>query len=1079
MGREVIAIAHNKYTDAAGNAKDEKYFTFTKLDAEGKPLWIRDARGNLVMQYITPAKANNEPSNIMPASAVPCYDIAGNLLFQHSMDAGDRWMLMDAAGKPMLAWDTNQTPDVAPTSSEARIYLTEYDKLHRPTKQWLTINTDAPKMVERFEYIDTGHFNPPFASLAEAQARNLCGQLYQHYDPSGRVQVERIDFKGSPLEVQRRLVSDHTASVTNWQTAPDLKLETETFTQITEYDALKRMTRLYNWHRLTTPDMRVAVYDPRYNQRGLLSGEQLVIGANRNTATSGKRYDEGPGSKRNEAIVDIRYNAKGQKELLKLGNGTTTKYAYDLKTFRLTNIETRRPIPVGDQCSSAFLNAEIIQDLRYTYDPVGNITQIVDAAQAVVYQSNQRIDPINLYEYDALYRLIQATGKENRSATGAPTNVEGSPLSLACPAPDPAALRNYTQTYRYDPVGNIEQMHHVAAGGDWTRNYAYAFEDSSQSASNRLWRTWQGDINWNSNTATDKVTYGYDTHGNMLNLAKVTDEYRMQWDHRDMIRSINLGGGGTAYYQYDSGKQRTRKRIVNQNSLGGYWERVYLGSYELYRRYSAANLAIPVEEIESLHLLEGEQRVLLVDDVITASGAPRPDGLTVRAQTLFRYQYSNHLGSACLELDHQADVISYEEYHPYGTSAYHAVKSGIEAPPKRYRFTGMERDEESGLSYHGARHYVLWLGRWTACDPKSVASGINLYLYCSASPSNRTDPNGQKDWGWVPTYSDPNASSRPRLTGNTSQELVANSKQIDALVDIVASKAGTPERQAAQREHRHWLNAQQDALNEFDYGVNVVFPVVKESVVLAATWPLATTRLGLLAASAGGGFKIGESISGQEVSLRPDSSFGSTQELSGGSARVWHAVGGLANVALSVGGAHAHVPKFTSLPSLPPTLTRTLARPFEPVAEAIGRLGFADATGRKLNLGDTFLRFFLQQTRSPGGYTKVGESLVGEVSKRLLPEVELQMGHVFIQQSWFKAGGMHELFPNNEAARMGLQRLGNAGINLMPMSQKFNAALGRSAFGTAAFATGVAARLMSDIHKIYSNLSLLTDDNVQ
>ena len=36
----------------------------------------------------------------MPADAVPCYDIAGNLLFQHSMDAGDRWMLMDAAGQP-------------------------------------------------------------------------------------------------------------------------------------------------------------------------------------------------------------------------------------------------------------------------------------------------------------------------------------------------------------------------------------------------------------------------------------------------------------------------------------------------------------------------------------------------------------------------------------------------------------------------------------------------------------------------------------------------------------------------------------------------------------------------------------------------------------------------------------------------------------------------------------------------------------------------------------------------------------------------------------------------------------------
>ena len=60
LGREVITIAHNRVKDAAGALKDEKYLTFTKLDAEGKPLWIRDARSNLVMQYITPPVPNNQ-----------------------------------------------------------------------------------------------------------------------------------------------------------------------------------------------------------------------------------------------------------------------------------------------------------------------------------------------------------------------------------------------------------------------------------------------------------------------------------------------------------------------------------------------------------------------------------------------------------------------------------------------------------------------------------------------------------------------------------------------------------------------------------------------------------------------------------------------------------------------------------------------------------------------------------------------------------------------------------------------------------------------------------------------------------
>ena len=67
LGRDVIAIAHNRTPDDRRNNTslidrpwpDERILTFTKLDAEGKPLWICDARGNLVMQYITPPKPDH------------------------------------------------------------------------------------------------------------------------------------------------------------------------------------------------------------------------------------------------------------------------------------------------------------------------------------------------------------------------------------------------------------------------------------------------------------------------------------------------------------------------------------------------------------------------------------------------------------------------------------------------------------------------------------------------------------------------------------------------------------------------------------------------------------------------------------------------------------------------------------------------------------------------------------------------------------------------------------------------------------------------------------------------------------
>ena len=64
--------------------------------------------------------------------------------------------------------------------------------------------------------------------------------------------------------------------------------------------------------------------------------------------------------------------------------------------------------------------------------------------------------------------------------------------------------------------------------------------------------------------------------------------------------------------------------------------------------------------------------------------------------------------------------------------------------PKRYRYTGKERDEESGLNYHGARYYAPWLSRWLSPDPAGVATGPNRYLYGFGSPVRYSDPNGRE-----------------------------------------------------------------------------------------------------------------------------------------------------------------------------------------------------------------------------------------------------------------------------------------------------------------------------------------------
>lgn len=728
LGREVVSITHNRSPDNAGTWQDARYLTFSKLDAEGKPLWIVDARGNKVMQYVAPAgptratlhdvQGDWRTAYDLPLNTAPSYDIAGNLLYQRSMDAGDRWTIHDAAGNPLFVWDTNDRGAGSPMQS--RLFRTDYDRLRRPVAQWLSIDQAAPALIESFTYASPQGMTP--IALASAQAANLIGQPIAHRDPSGLGMIEYVDLCGKPAHLTRRLIRPHAASAAgllDWSANGNpLEAEAETFHQVTEYDALGRMTKLFNWHRPAVP--RMAIYIPHYNRRGLLDSESLLLRATAYDAPTGNAPP---------AIRAIAYNARGQKVKQVLGNFTTTTYTYDAVTFRLIALQTRRS------------DGKPMQQMAYVHDPVGNITHHRDDALETVWTRNTEIRPDHDYTYDALYRLIEATGRENNAAATPPGRTEGHWPRGGLPGNH--LPNNYVQLYAYDTVGNFERLSHQAIGGNaWVRHYR------TQADSNRLHQTWYG-----SSTA-DAVTYRHDAHGNLLNLNRLdvdtppplaTDEQwgrQIQWDWRDMIHQFDAIGGGLATYHYGIDKQRTRKYIER---IGGeIADRVYLGGFELYRRRNAQGEELEV--IESHHLFEGEQRVLLVDDVIAArtNAQPGPNNLSVREQTLFRYQYGNHLGSVGLELDESAQIISYEEYHPYGTSAYRLMNTALEVPAKRYRYTGMERDEESGLSYHSARFYCPSFGRWISIDPLGIKAGPNKYQYVMASPMNLIDTKGMQ-----------------------------------------------------------------------------------------------------------------------------------------------------------------------------------------------------------------------------------------------------------------------------------------------------------------------------------------------
>ncbi|MFF4606443.1 SpvB/TcaC N-terminal domain-containing protein [Streptomyces sp. NPDC001339] len=611
------------------------------------------------------------------------YDMLGSRVARSGMDTGGGVLLADVVGKPRYSWN-----------SRGFRFRTEYDPLHRPARSWVQGPGLAGEVLQhRTEY---GEGQP------DAAARNLRGQVHRRFDESGVATHESYDFKGNLLAADRRLTRRY-QDTPDWN--HDVETEERSYPGTTRYDALNRPTSV------TTPDG--SVLHPVYNEAGLL---HRLTGRLRGAAET------------TVLVARLDYNARGQRTHIAHGNGSRTGYTYDPATFRLTGVRTER-------------NGRRLQDLAHTYDPVGNITAVDDRAQQTVFFRNQAVRPEAAYVYDALYRLVEATGREHLGQTGPvpPQAADALRAGLSHPG-DGAAMSRYIERYVYDAVGNIQRVSHrtTARGGSgWTRAYAYAEPSLLEPGrhGNRLSHTTAG------GEAAPPQPFRYDQQGSITEMPELPV---MCWDPQDRLRSsarqaVADGVPETTYYVYDATGQRVRKVTESATAAAGaaprrMSERIYLGAFEIHREFGADG-QVSVER-ETLHVLDDQQRIALVET--------RTLGDDAGPEQLIRYQLTDHLGSSVLELDETARVISYEEYYPYGSTSYQAVRAGTETP-KRYRFTGKERDTESGLSYHGARYYAPWLGRWISSDPEGTADGPNGYEYARSSPTRFVDPTGRSN----------------------------------------------------------------------------------------------------------------------------------------------------------------------------------------------------------------------------------------------------------------------------------------------------------------------------------------------
>lgn len=618
-------------------------------------------------------------------------DALGRLLKRASPDAGLSLSLFDGRGNPYRSWDPR-----------GFVHRDVYDVLRRLTQVWVT-PPGGPEFLAELVVYGEGLPQPNFRT-----------RVYLHFDGAGVAMNAAYDFEGHVIHTTRQLAVTYQltpswsmlaalADPASFLPAAGSALESDTFDTFTSYDAMNRVVSR------TTPDQSTLVF--AYGTSSFLSALTAYL---RGSATA------------SPIATAVAYNANGQRTLITYGQGVISQYTYDDRIHVTTRIQTTRP---GDGAR--------LQDLNYTYDPVQNVVQVTDLAQQTVYFAGNVTSGTQQFQYDAVYRLIKATGREQPGQIGylpGPNGYPEAPLSTIPHRNDLQALLAYAENYVYDAVGNLLSTAHQAGSAGWTRMQTYA------AGSNRIVA-----MRMPGDPANGPYSglFQHDAAGNvsqMPNLASMT------WDHAGRLVSADLGGGGTVWFAYDWRGQRVRKVIARQATL---LERVYVNAdYERYRQRRGTSMTgSPVTlERQTLNVVDGNRWFVLVEtktvDTSVASFVPTP---------LFRFQFPNHLHSACLEVDQLGTVISYEEYYPYGGSSFRAGDVD-----KRYRFAGKERDEGTGLYYYGARYYAAWLGRWTSPDPAGMADGPNRYVYARNNPTSLRDQMGLEG-------EPPQEDSKPKL----------------------------------------------------------------------------------------------------------------------------------------------------------------------------------------------------------------------------------------------------------------------------------------------------------------------------
>jgi RHS repeat-associated protein len=399
--------------------------------------------------------------------------------------------------------------------------------------------------------------------------------------------------------------------------------------------------------------------------------------------------------KLNDALTSITYPS-----------GRVVNYTYDDAGRVLTSQDPSKTKP--------YVDLAVVTDPTQRYTPAGQLSQMKLGNDL---WEKRDFNPLG---QAASLKLGTSQGANDRvelgytySANANSGNVQTHTISISQP------MWSRTQTFGYDLLNRLTSVQEGTGG--WSQSYGYdQFGNHWVTNASSSGLTYADPNEPTSQSAIDATTnklagLGYtDGRGNLNQY----NPHTLSYDAENRLIRTTSASSGALDFSYDGEGRRVKKVSTGGTAVTTYY--VYDAFGNLAAEYGGAG-----------------------------------------SDTETKYLFTDHLGSTRVKSGATGQVMTRHDYLPFGRQLS-AVDSGRttamgyvdQADPMQepfpIKFTGLERDAETGLDNFIARYYSGAQGRFTGPDPLLASSRPedpqtwNRYAYGFNNPLRFIDPTGME-----------------------------------------------------------------------------------------------------------------------------------------------------------------------------------------------------------------------------------------------------------------------------------------------------------------------------------------------